>query len=214
VRDDPKIGESFKKNKTFEVSTGKEAAELAGDYWGQSSLSGNERNRLFLSDSGKSFSDVSLISGADHRGDGRSVVLLDYDRDGRMDIASINTNAPKLVLYRNEVPSTYRFAAFQFFGSNNKNATTPEASNRDGYGTRIVLELDGRTIVEELRAGVGFSAQNSKTLLIGLGEAKTIPLATVFWPSGKKTEYRNLPVDQLIAFSESSSEFTRKPYKR
>lgn len=214
MRDDPKIGDSFKRNKTFEVSTGKEAAELAGDYWGRSSLSGGERNRLFLSDSGKEFSDVSLISGADHRGDGRSVVLLDYDRDGRMDIASINTNAPKLVLYRNEVPTTHNFAAFQFAGSNEKSEGSREVSNRDGYGTRLVLDLDGQTIVEELRAGVGFSAQNSKTLLIGLGDAKVIPVATVYWPSGKKTVYRQLPVDQLISFSEGSSEFTPMPYQR
>ncbi|YCM43552.1 ASPIC/UnbV domain-containing protein [Verrucomicrobiaceae bacterium 227] len=155
-----------------------------------------------------------MLSGADHLGDGRSVVLLDYDHDGLMDLASINTNAPKLVLYRNEVPSKHHFAAFQFTGGNRMDVSSPDASNRDGYGVRIALELEGQTIVEELRAGVGFSAQNSKTLLVGLGEARVIPVATVFWPSGKKSEYRNLPTNQLIGFTEGVSEFTQTPYTR
>ena len=214
VRDDPQIGETFKKNKTFEVSTGKEAAELAGDYWGKSSLSGSERNRLFLSDAGEKFSDVSLLSGADHLGDGRSVVLLDYNHDGLMDLASINTNAPKLVLYRNEIYSSHHFVAFQFEGGNRKDGASKESSNRDGYGVRIVLELESQLIVEELRAGEGFSAQNSKTLLIGVGGAGVITKATVFWPSGRVSEYRNLPVDRLILFSEGEREFSQKPYKR
>jgi uncharacterized protein YdiU (UPF0061 family) len=50
--------------------------------WGKDSLSGKGRNRLFLSEQGKQFKDVSLLSGAAHLGDGRSVVLFDYDRDG------------------------------------------------------------------------------------------------------------------------------------
>jgi len=155
-----------------------------------------------------------LLSGADHLGDGRSVVLLDYDHDGLIDIASINTNAPKLLLYRNEITSPYHFVALQFSGGNREDKASKAVSNRDGYGVRIVLEWEDTVIVEELRAGEGFSAQNSKTLLIGLGDAKVIPKATVFWPSGQKTVYQDLPVDQLILFSEGESGFTQKPYKR
>lgn len=209
MRDDPKMGEAFKKNANFEVTTRKAAVELQSDYWGKNSLSGHERNRLFISKKGKSFGEVSLISGSDHLGDGRSVVLFDYDRDGKTDIASINTNAPKLVLYKNEVTSPHHFAAFRFVGAGH----SAEGSNRDGIGVRVELALDRMTVVEELRAGEGFSAQNSKTLLIGLGESKVIPKAKFYWPSGKTSEFENLPVNRLITITEGKTEYTIEAYR-
>ncbi|MGJ8695765.1 MAG: ASPIC/UnbV domain-containing protein [Verrucomicrobiaceae bacterium] len=214
MRDDPQKGKAFKKSKTFEAATGKAVAELESDFWGRDSLSGKERNRLFLSKSGEQFSDVSLLSGADHLGDGRSVVLFDYNRDGRTDMASINTNAPKLVLFRNEVATANSFAAFRFEGGNVRDAAEAGRSNRDGYGTRITLTVGGRKIVEEHRAGEGFSAQNSRTLLVGLGEVKTIDSVLVQWPSGVTQTFENLPVNQLITFSERSDDFSTVPYRR
>ena len=65
------------------------------------SHSGHERNRLFLNRAGEQFVDVSGVSGLDDAADGRSFALLDFDRDGWLDIAVVNANAPLLRLYRN-----------------------------------------------------------------------------------------------------------------
>ena len=46
------------------------------------SISGKERNHLFLSIGGEQFADVAGGSGVDHPGDSRSMAVLDYDRDG------------------------------------------------------------------------------------------------------------------------------------
>ena len=67
------------------------------------SLSGKERNHLFLSAGGKQFTDISMISGLDNIGDGRGFVLLDYDRDGWQDIALVGANRPLLSLYHNRI---------------------------------------------------------------------------------------------------------------
>ncbi len=67
------------------------------------SLSGGERNHLFLSDRGRHFDDVSGVSGLDTPGDSRSFAVFDYDRDGWQDVALVNTNAPFLNLSRNEI---------------------------------------------------------------------------------------------------------------
>lgn len=140
-------------------------------------------------------------------------MLFDYNRDGLTDIASINTNAPKLVLFKNEVPSTHRFAVLRFEGGNTTDQPSPNLSNRDGYGTRVTLEAGGITIVEELRAGEGFSAQNSRTLLIGLGDSEMIETAIVRWPSGREQRFKNLPVEQIITFKEGIEKFDVAPYQ-
>lgn len=167
-----------------------------------------------MSHEGKKFSDASLLSGADHIGDGRSVVLFDYNRDGLTDIASINTNAPKLALFRNEVPSQNSFAAFRLIGANQADRKSEEKSNRDAYGARITIKVGDLSITEELRAGEGFSAQNSRTLLIGLGKAELIKSATVTWPSGRIQTFRNLPVRQLTIFREGDEAALSTPYSR
>lgn len=225
VRDDPKRGDAFKASPEFENSTRKAAAELDSDYWGRDSLSGNERNRFFINRQGARFDDVSLLSGADHVGDGRSVVLFDYDRDGLTDIASINTNAPKLVMFRNQAAGVTKagqnhFVALRFVGGNTSGTPQAGASNRDGYGTRVEFDLEGRKFVVEHRCGEGYSAQNSRSLHIGLGAAKSIPEMTVVWPSGKRQQLQDVPADRRITIfenpqaSESAMPFKAEPYLR
>ena len=55
MRTDPLKGEEVRAESSFEASSRKAAAELESDSWGKESLSGNERNRLFLNHSGKQF---------------------------------------------------------------------------------------------------------------------------------------------------------------
>ena len=64
------------------------------------SWSGHERNRLFLNRGG-AFSDVSVISGLDHDGDGRALAVVDWDRDGDLDLCYRNRTAPRLKLMLN-----------------------------------------------------------------------------------------------------------------
>ncbi|MGY8659122.1 MAG: FG-GAP repeat domain-containing protein, partial [Verrucomicrobiales bacterium] len=62
------------------------------------SFSGNERDHLYLNRGGKSFADVSALSGLDLVSDGRSFAYLDYDHDGWLDVAVASANAPQLQL--------------------------------------------------------------------------------------------------------------------
>lgn len=200
----------MRKVKGLEDSARRAAADLASDAWGKDSLSGEERNRLFVSDGGKQFWDLSAVSGADHIGDGRSVVLLDYDRDGWVDLASINTNSPKLVLFRNEMGQREgmggrRMVALRFVGGNVSDHPAPGWSNRDGYGARVTVAAGGRRFVEELRCGEGYSAQNGRTLLIGLGEVEAIDEIAVRWPSGKVQRVGGLDPDQLVTLYEDAA---------
>ena len=204
VCSDPLKGEEAQRHAAFGSSSRKAATALAGDSWGKESLSGNERNRLFLNQSGKQFSDASLLSGLDHPGDGRSVVILDYDRDGWPDIASVNSNAPKLNLYRNRIGDRATpgrtFIALRFEGGGEG------LSNRDGVGTKVWIEIGDRTLLRETHCGEGFAAQNSTTLLVGLGNAKEITSLRARWPSGREQTHGKLPAGQVVTLVENPDE--------
>ena len=154
------------------------------------SLSGHERNHLFLSSRGRRFDDASGISGLDALADSRSFALFDYDRDGWSDIALVNTNAPLLNLFRNQIGDSSsaqergHVVALRFVGGNRAGKPSERFSNRDGYGARVTAEMGDLTLTREHRAGAGFSSQNSNTLLLGIGARESVDLLTVRWPSG------------------------------
>jgi hypothetical protein len=95
------------------------------------SLSGHERNRLFLNRGGEEFLDASGVSGLDDPADGRAFATLDYDRDGWLDIALVNSNAPWVELFRNQMgchpgAGPGRTLALRFVGGND--AAQPSAT--------------------------------------------------------------------------------------
>ena len=181
------------------------------NYENGASLSGSERNHLFVNaGGGKRFVDVSPLSGADHDGDGRVFALLDFDRDGGLDLAVTNANAPLFQLFRNSWSTRNNDAkepavvAFRFVGGNTSAAPNSTLSARDGYGAKITFELYGSPLVREHRAGEGFAAQNSSTMLIGIGEAKTVGPVTIEWPSGRTQSIDSVPRNTLVTVCENA----------
>ncbi len=200
----------------------------AQDYY-QSSLSGHERNHLFLSRQGKRFVDLSALSGLDHPGDSRSFALLDFDRDGWLDVAMVNVNAPFLQLFRNRIGDlsglpasrdSARVLALRFVGANRAAKPAPGLSARDGYGASVTVDLGEREVLREHRAGEGLAAQNSATMLIGLGAAREVRALTVRWPSGRVHETAGVPAGTVVtayedpAMSPTGEAFTAAAYRR
>jgi hypothetical protein len=154
------------------------------------SLSGRERNRLFLQ-LGDNFTDVTLLSGADDIADGRSFATLDFDRDGWQDIALMSLNAPRFKLFRNKMSAVRngnRPFQFRLIGGNTSSVATPNLSNRDGVGAQVlVIYQSGRKILIQNQVGEGFSSQNSATQSIGIPNGDSITKLEIRWPSGKNT---------------------------
>lgn len=177
------------------------------------SFSGHERNHLFLNDpmDGQAhFVDISGVSGLDSPMDARSFVLWDFDRDGWQDVAVINTNAPRLEMWRNTLGDSNRlhesWTGIRFEGANQSAQADPTRSNRDGFGARVVLELGDQEIMREHHQSEGLSAQNSTTVLVGLGQVEQIDKLSVRWPSGKLSEATDLPVGKLLTLWEDPSQ--------
>ena len=193
---------------------------------GGASFSGNERDSVYLNKGGKEFVSISGITGLDDPGDGRSFAILDYDRDGWPDLVVASATAPTLQLYRNQMGDKSssdvrknQMVAVRFVGGNHAAAPSNEWSSRDGYGAVVTVDLDGMTLVREHRAGEGLAAQNSATMLIGIGDRNAARSMTVRWPSGKTQDIGKVAANMLVTVYENPAQspaktaFIAKPYK-
>lgn len=180
------------------------------------SFSGHERNHVFLNQQGEDYFEVSGISGLDHPGDSRAFAILDYDRDGWQDIAVVNANAPLFQLFRNQMGEQGEqggMVAVRFEGGNRFAAPSSQWSTRDAYGARVVLEVQGRELLREHRAGEGLAAQNSATLRVGIGNADEVTRLEVRWPSGHGSDTIAVPAGTLVtAYEDPSASPTGAPF--
>ena len=148
-----------------------------------------------MNQDGESFHDISALSGLDSEADGRGIALFDYDRDGWQDIVVVNANSPQLEIFHNRIQSKNlggQSIAFRLVGGKQDAKPGGNWSNRDGVGAIITLQVAGKTLMREFRCGEGFAAQNSNTVLIGLGESELVEVAEISWPSGKKLKFEKL----------------------
>ena len=187
------------------------------------SFSGHERNHLFINERGERFHDVSSVSGLDDDGDGRSLAYLDYNRDGWLDVALVNANRPHLSLFENRIGEVSGrgeacFVAVRFEGSNRTATPAPDRTARDGYGAKVRVRAGDLEMLREHRCGDGFAAQNSATMIIGLGDARRADSVVVEWPSGTRREVVDVASGTLLVAwedpeqSESGEPFERQPY--
>lgn len=176
------------------------------------SLSGNERNHLFVSDQGRAYADISGVSGLDDQADGRAFAILDYDRDGWPDVALVNANNPLFELFRNRVACRQaqnergHMIALRLVGGNDTPSANAAWSNRDGIGAMVTLTAANRSIVREFRAGEGLAAQNSSTMLIGIGRQDVVSSVKVAWPSGKVSMANAVAAGSLLTVYENPAQ--------
>jgi len=196
--------------------------ERQGDRILVHSLNGNERNHYFANRGGRSFVDISGLSGLDNPADSRGFAVLDYDHDGWQDIALVNANQPLFNLYHNEMPAAGikgGMIAIRFVGGNHTPDPSSEFACRDGYGARVKLDLGDTKLIREHRCGDGWSTQNSATMIVGIGAHTNIASITVKWPSGKTATARGIPEGILLtvyenrADSPSKTSFVGAPYR-
>lgn len=175
------------------------------------SFSGYERNHLFLNRSGTRFVDLSAISGLDNIADSRSFVLWDYDRDGWQDIALVNANYPLLNVYHNQIgrltnnsaSSGGNVIAIRLAGGNDRSEPSGQFGPRDGFGAMIDVELPDLHLKREYRCGEGFAAQNSSTILIGIGNHQLAQSVSVRWPTGKQRKIERVAAGTLLTVYEN-----------
>ena len=160
--------------------------------FGNASLSGYERSRVFLSRGLAGWVDVAERVGVTDEYDGRAVALADLRNRGAVDVIVANQNQPA-VLYHAYPDSANHWIALKLIGTR---------SNRSAIGAEVVLEASGITQRRVVDGGMGFASQNDRRLHFGVGRREWVDRLVIHWPSGTQQVVTRLAVDQLHIITE------------
>lgn len=158
---------------------------------GSNSLNGNERDCLFRNNGDGTFTDTAWVNDADRVEDGRGVAVLDYDDDGRPDVALRNYRQPAQLL-RNARGGAH-WLRLKLVGTR---------SNRDAVGARVALLAGGLRQTREVHAGSGYQSASSLIQHFGLGGAAVADEIRVRWPSGAESVLTAVAADRLLVVRE------------
>lgn len=155
--------------------------------FGNMSLSGYERSRVFIYRGLDGWIDVAALVGATDDYDGRAVAFADFSNRGALDVIVANQNQPAL-LYRNTPDSLNHWIAFKLVASH---------SNRSAIGAEVIIESGGTLQRGVVDGGMGFASQNDRRLHFGLGRREWVDRVVVRWPSGRRQVLQHLAADQF-----------------
>ncbi len=149
---------------------------------------------LYRNNGDLTFTEVQAGSGFDHSGQGRSVMLLDYDRDGDMDVVITSFNEP-VKLYRNDLsgPDTHWIQV-------RLDTTGNPALAPEGYGAKVTATAGGITQYCWIHGGTSYLGRSEPVAHFGLGGASTVDL-TVVWPDGSTLSMPAAVVDQSVTLA-------------
>ena len=160
--------------------------------FGDASLSGYERSRVFLNRGVAGWVDVAAQVGVRDDLDGRAVAIADLSNRGAQDVIVANQGQPALV-YRNYPDSANHWIAFHLVATR---------SNRSAIGAEVVVEYGGRMQRRVVDGGMGFSSQNDRRPHFGLGTAERVERVVIHWPSGTMQVVRDPAIDGIVTVME------------
>ena len=162
----------------------------------------NIKNRLYLNDGTGDFEEV-LVHGAEgiigagieqSAGVAESVIMADYDIDGRLDLFTSNgmLYQPDFIggpdeLFRNTTDNSNNWIELDLIGVN---------VNRDAMGAKIIATAGGVDQIREQNYGYHRWSQNHKRIHFGLGQNSIVDV-TVVWPDGTEDTYSNVAANSL-----------------
>jgi hypothetical protein len=162
--------------------------------FGDASLSGYERSRVFLNRGLAGWVDVAARVGVRDELDGRAVAIADLSNRGAQDVIVANQGQPAL-LYRAYPDTSNHWIAFNLVATR---------SNKSAIGAEIVVEYNGRLQRRVVDGGMGFASQNDRRPHFGLGTAERVERVVIHWPSGTVQVIRDPGIDRFITVQEPS----------
>jgi len=126
---------------------------------------------------------------------GRTIAVLDWNRDGKEDACISHLDAPAALL-TNRTPDTGHYLAVRLCG---------RVSNREAIGAIVELAAGDRKWTRQVVGGNGYFASNERKILFGLGRSERIDRLQVRWPSGMRQTLQDLAVDRELTIVEGAN---------
>jgi len=148
--------------------------------------------RMFVATGAGNFAERSAELGVADTRQGRGLAVFDFDRDGDLDIFIANNNGPPS-FYRNDGGNSGAYATVRLRG---------DGLNTEAIGARVIVTAGGVTRLREIHAGSNYASQNPAEAHFGLGNATSISVLRIEWPSGAVDVFNDLPVNRFMTFEE------------
>jgi len=139
---------------------------------------------------GESFNRLNASRRGFMEDNGRGMVTLDYDHDGKQDVI-MATYGGEFRVYENTVDRT---TSLQIRVLTRTGSTA--------YGSTVTIDTSSRQIVRRQRPRTDYLSQESRFIHVGLPDTATVDL-TVSWPDGTERTFRNVPIDRRVLVSPS-----------
>ena len=121
----------------------------------------------------------------------------DLDNDGDLDLVT-NNMEDIAGIYENKstTDNNHNYVKFLFKGP---------TENPFAIGTKVIIEQNGKTFIQELYNTRGYLSSMNYELAFGLGNIKNIDEVKIIWPNQKVSFLRNLAVNNsyLVSFESS-----------
>jgi hypothetical protein len=151
------------------------------------SLGGYQKSCLYLNDRKGNFVDVASKTPLNaEQFDRRGIATIDFKNNGSPSLVIANQKGRSL-FFENTQKNKNQWIGFKFKGTK---------SNIDGWGAKVIIELEDKKITRELEPLNSYSAQSEDRLLIGLGENPKIKSIVVWWPSQIRQNVVNFKINQ------------------
>ncbi len=150
------------------------------------------------------FKDVSATMGPgiNERFSSRGAAFGDYDNDGDVDVLILNMNdVPSLL--RNDGGNKQNWIKIKLIGTK---------CNRTAIGARVRVTTGKHAQMDEVRSGSSVMSQSDLRLHFGLGQAQSVDLIEVQWPTTQKVErFTKVKANQILMIREGNGIETSKP---
>lgn len=151
----------------------------------------NQPGRIFRNLGDGYFEEIALECGFGDSGDDRSVVWLDFDRDGDADLVVQENNGP-IRVYRNELSGGGHWLQVAF------DTTSNPQHAPDGFGVRVIARAGEQSWMRVMDGGPSFLATSEPVLHFGFGDVAILDELEIHWPRGVVQRLRDVPTDQFL----------------
>ena len=147
--------------------------------------------RLYMNNADATFTDRAASAGTAWTGQGRGLVHLDYNRDGKIDLFFVN-RGQQARLYRNDSTNTGHWLRIDL------DTTRHPCLAPRGVGARVSVTAAGRTQVQLLDSRTTYQGQTEQTLHFGLADATSADSIEIRWADGSRELRFDVPADQQL----------------
>lgn len=166
--------------------------------FGDDSLWGRPPKRFYRNLDGRHFAELAAVTGLESQANQRGLVVTDVNDDGQPDLFATGfLQPPSLWINRN--PSRARSLVVTLEGD--PTSAGRYRSTRDALGAVVTVQAGGLKRSQVVSAGYSYLSSGSIRLFFGLADAPRADRVSVWWPSGRTSERRDVPAGR-IAFRE------------